>query len=214
MVFRKTTAAGCAALLALTACADGNFQDNQNQIGGVAIGALAGTILGGEIASDKSRGRALGAIVGGLAGAALGERLDAQERALKASQFGQSGAMIQNTGEQLVVTLPEQITFPFDSAEVLQRFRPSLATLAQNLNQFPNSAIRVVGHTDDVGSPAYNQSLSEQRALSVASVLVSNGVNGARISTQGAGEFSPVASNGSAAGRAQNRRVVITITPN
>ena len=137
----------------------------------------------------------------------MGERLDAQERALRQSQFGSSGAVIQNTGEQLVVTLPEQITFPFDSAEVLPRFQPSLATLAQNLNQFPNSQIRIVGHTDDVGTPSYNQQLSERRALSVASVLVANGVNGARISTQGAGEFSPVASNSSSAGRAQNRRV-------
>ena len=72
MAIRSTAAMGCAALLMLSACADGGFQDNQNTVGGAAIGALAGTILGGEIASDKSRGRALGAIAGGLAGAALG----------------------------------------------------------------------------------------------------------------------------------------------
>ena len=201
------------AMLGLTACNDPAFQDNQNTIGGTAAGALAGAIIGGEVASDKSRGRAIGAIAGALAGAALGERLDAQERALRESQFGQSGAVIRNTGEELIVTLPEQITFPFDSAVVLQRFMPSLGSLARNLQEYPQSQLQIVGHTDDVGTTAYNNRLSEERARSVATILVNNGVSPGRIRTFGQGEFAPVASNASAEGRAQNRRVVITITP-
>lgn len=202
-----------ASALGLAACNDAGFQNNQNTIGGAAAGALAGAVIGGEVASDQSRGRAIGAVIGGLAGAALGERLDAQEQALRDSQFGQSGAVIQNTGEQLIVTLPEQITFPFDSSVVLERFRPSLANLAQNLNQYPQSRLQVIGHTDDVGTTAYNNLLSEQRAQSVANILIRNGVNPGRISALGQGEFAPIASNATAAGRAQNRRVVITITP-
>ena len=93
------------------------------------------------------------------------------------------------------------------------RFQGTLAQLAQNLQQFPQSRITVVGHTDNTGTVQYNQGLSEARARSVASILIGNGVNSGRISTFGEGEFSPVASNSTAAGRQQNRRVVITITP-
>ena len=213
MTRTRTIALVAIAGLGLAACNDPRVQDNQNQLAGAGIGAVAGALVGGEIASDKSRGRAIGALLGAAAGATYGAQLDAQERALRASSFGQSGAVIQNTGNELVVTLPEQVTFDFDSATVKQRFQGSLAQLAANLNQYPNSRIQIVGHTDDQGGTEYNQGLSERRARSVANVLIGNGVSGSRISTFGAGEFSPVASNATAAGRQQNRRVVITITP-
>ena len=209
----KTIALVAAAGLGLAACNDPRVQNNQNQLAGAGIGAVAGALVGGEIASDQSRGRAIGALLGAAAGATYGAQLDAQERALRASSFGQSGAVIQNTGNELVVTLPEQVTFDFDSDVVKSRFQGPLAQLAANLNQYPNSRIQVVGHTDDQGGTEYNQGLSERRARSVASVLIGNGVSGNRISTFGAGEFSPVASNATSAGRQQNRRVVITITP-
>lgn len=213
MTRTRTIALVAIAGVGLAACNDPRVQDNQNQLAGAGIGAVAGALVGGEIASDKSRGRAIGALLGAAAGATYGAQLDAQERALRASSFGQSGAVIQNTGNELVVTLPEQVTFDFDSATVKQRFQGSLAQLAANLNQYPNSRIQIVGHTDDQGGTEYNQGLSERRARSVANVLIGNGVSGSRISTFGAGEFSPVASNATAAGRQQNRRVVITITP-
>jgi len=142
----------------------------------------------------------------------LGAQLDKQERALK-GQLAGTGATVQNTGQALNVTLPEAITFATNSSTVNPSFIGPLQQLAGNLNQFPNSVVSVVGHTDNTGGVAFNQQLSEQRAQSVAAILIGNGVNAGRISTRGEGEFSPIASNSSAAGRQQNRRVVVTITP-
>ena len=89
----------------------------------------------------------------------------------------------------------------------------SLAAVAANLNRYPNSTIEVIGHADNSGSAAYNQDLSERRALSVAGVLRANGVAGGRVSAYGRGESQPVASNLTEQGKAQNRRVEIIIRP-
>lgn len=196
----------------LVACNSTEFDSNKNAIGGGALGAVAGSLLGGVVASDKQRGQRLGAILGGAAGMALGARLDEQERALRAD-IGGDGAIIDNNGRELIVTLPEAITFDTGSAVVKSRFQGPLARLAANINNYPNTIITVVGHTDDRGTPEFNQRLSENRAGAVAGVLINNGVSPSRISARGDGEFSPIASNGSAAGRQQNRRVEVRITP-
>jgi len=196
--------------LALVACTSSDLDGNRNAIGGAAAGALGGAVLGSIFGEEKSTKR--GALIGGIAGAALGANLDKQEAMLR-NQIGNSGAMIQNTGDKLIVTLPEAITFAVDSTSVQPRFRGTLAQLAENLQQFPNSRITVVGHTDNTGSVQYNQQLSVGRANAVAGILMNNGVSPSRINTFGEGEFSPVAPNSTAAGRQQNRRVVITITP-
>ena len=91
--------------------------------------------------------------------------------------------------------------------------RDSLYTIARNLQQYPDSTIQVIGHTDSTGSAAYNQDLSERRARSVAGILSAGGVSQNRLSTAGRGASQPVASNETVAGRAQNRRVQILITP-
>lgn len=196
--------------LGLAACTGADFEGNKNAIGGAIVGALGGATAGSIVGEEKSTKR--GALLGAIAGGAIGANLDKQEAMLR-DQIGGSGALIQNTGEQLIVTLPESITFAIDSTFVEPRFLGTLAQLSQNLQQFPNSRITVVGHTDNTGSVNYNQGLSEGRARSVANVLISNGVSPSRINTFGEGEFSPVASNSTVAGRQQNRRVVITITP-
>lgn len=194
----------------LGACA--GIEERQNTVAGTGVGAAIGAVLGRAIARDKKKGTQLGALVGAGIGASLGSQLDEQEKALRAS-MGNNGAMIVNDGERLVVTLPEAITFDVDSTAVKSRFIGDLQALARNLNEYPNSTIRIVGHTDNTGTVSYNQDLSQGRADAVARVLINSGVNGGRIVTLGDGEFSPVASNATAAGRAQNRRVVITITP-
>ncbi len=194
----------------LVACTATDFEGNKNAIGGALAGAIGGAVAGNIIGEEKSTKR--GALIGAIGGAAIGANLDKQEAALR-SQIGNSGALIQNTGDQLIVTLPESITFAVDSTAVEPRFQGTLSQLAQNLQQFPNSRITIVGHTDNTGSVQYNQQLSEGRARAVAGVLMANGVNSGRINTFGEGEFSPVASNSTAFGRQQNRRVVITITP-
>ncbi len=179
---------------------------------GVAAGAGIGALLGRAIGGDAS-GAVIGGIIGAGIGGAIGDDLDRQEAALR-SQMGGSGVTIVNTGSQLIVTLPEAITFPVDSAQLKSSFVSSLNALARNLQQYPNTTVEVVGHTDSTGAASYNQQLSERRALSVRSVLLNAGVSGSRLRAFGQGENNPVASNGSSAGRQQNRRVEIFITPN
>ncbi len=209
----STKIAGIAVLsVGLSGCATGGLQDNQNTLAGAGLGGAVGALLGRTVSNDKKKGTKLGGLLGAAVGAGLGAQLDEQERALRGT-LGNSGAMITNTGEQLIVTLPESITFDFNSAAVKPRFVGSLNQLAANLNDYPNSRIQVVGHTDDRGSVEYNNNLSAERARAVGNVLRNAGVSGNRITTFGDGEFNPVSSNATAAGRQANRRVVITITP-
>lgn len=207
-------------ILALGACADpytgqpGLPGDSNAQKGAVA-GAVVGGIYGlqrdrdrtGKLA-DVAKGAAVGGILGGLAGSVL----DAQQRALQ-SDLGGTGATVQNNGDYLTVTMPEAILFATDSATVSSAAAQNIYKVARNLQQYPNSRIEVVGHTDSTGTAAYNQQLSERRAQSVASLLVQGGVANSRIAAYGRGQTQPVASNDTTAGRAQNRRVEIIIRP-
>jgi len=197
--------------LGLSACTNPDGTTNNTGTGvlaGAGVGAVLGRIIGGD-----ARGAALGGIIGAGIGGAVGDNLDRQEAALR-QQMGGSGVSIVNTGSQLIVTLPEAITFPVDSAQLRPGFIGSLNDLARNLQQYPNTTVEIVGHTDSSGTASYNQQLSQRRALSVRSVLVNAGVSSQRLRAIGQGESNPVASNATAAGRQQNRRVEIFITPN
>jgi len=200
------------ATFGLAACTNPDGTTN-NAGTGALVGVGVGATLGSAISGGNGRGAVIGGILGGLIGGAVGDDLDRQEAALR-QQMGGSGVSIVNTGSQLIVTLPEAITFPVDSAQLKSSFVSSLNALARNLQQYPNTSVEVVGHTDSTGAASYNQQLSERRALSVRSVLLNAGVSGSRLRAFGQGENSPVASNASAAGRQQNRRVEIFITPN
>jgi outer membrane protein OmpA-like peptidoglycan-associated protein len=122
--------------------------------------------------------------------------------------------IIQNTGDRLIVTLPQDILFAVDSTHITPSLRSDLSVLAQNLINYPNSTIQIIGHTDNTGSADYNQSLSTERALAVSSILQQNGVPQFRIQSTGRGESQPIASNLTPEGRAQNRRVDVVILPN
>ncbi|MCX7889537.1 MAG: OmpA family protein [Rhodobacteraceae bacterium] len=110
--------------------------------------------------------------------------------------------------------MPDGILFATSSDALDPAILPDLAVVANSLLRYPNTTARVVGHTDSTGSLAYNQSLSERRAASVAAVLRQNGVPSSRIVTIGRGPNEPIASNATPEGRAQNRRVEILIIPN
>ena len=139
--------------------------------------------------------------------------IDAQARALQ-SQMTTPGVQVVTTGQTLNVTLPEGVLFATDSAAVSGPAQNDLYALARNLQQYPNSTVQVIGHTDSTGAASYNMDLSQRRARSVAAILTSGGVAPNRIATSGMGSSQPVASNASEAGRAQNRRVEIVIRPN
>lgn len=196
------------AALSLTACTN----SGPRQTAGAATGAVAGGLLGGVLGRNAGAAAA-GAVVGGVVGGAVGAGLDQQAGDLR-SAFGDNRIGVQNTGSELLVTLPDDLLFASGSASLTRPMRKELAALARHLNKYPNSTVRVVGHTDNVGSASYNMQLSQQRASAVAAELVSDGVNPARIVAVGRGEDRPIASNLTPEGRAQNRRVVIRIKPN
>lgn len=189
-----------------------NMDGSSNRTGtGALLGAGAGALIGNAV-DNSTTGRIVGGAVGAIAGGTVGAMLDRQHQQLTQDLQG-TGATVVNTGSQLVVTLPEAITFDTGSAIVHPDYVGEIAKVARTLNENPASTILVVGHTDNVGSAAYNQALSERRAAAVAQILTSNGVAAARVGTAGRGYSQPVASNDTPGGRAQNRRVEIIITP-
>ncbi|MFB2532204.1 OmpA family protein [Paracoccus sp. p4-l81] len=201
------------AVLALAACQPMGTQGEytraqQGAVTGAVIGAAAGAMQ-----KDNKLDKALaGALIGGAVGGVVGSQLDQQAAALQTA-VNNPNVTVVNNGKSVVMTMPQDVTFAVDSANVRPDLQVSLANVAATLNRYPNSTISVVGHTDNTGAAAYNQQLSEQRARAVANVLTGNGVNPNRISAVGRGEDQPVASNLNAQGRAQNRRVEIIVTP-
>ena len=206
----RQVATGILTVAFLASCANPDGSANRPASGAV-IGGLTGAAAGQLIGGD-TRGTVIGGVVGAALGGAIGANMAAQERELRQSLAG-TGADITNTGSDLRIVLPESVTFRTGSATVDAGFRPALRTVADSLRRHPGSSVRVVGHTDNVGSAALNNQLSQDRALAVARVLIENGINGSRIAVSGRGFYEPIATNTSAAGRAENRRVEIVITP-
>lgn len=203
--------AGIAAV-SLSACDTPSEGPGKKAQTGAAIGAAAG-LISGMLTDDDSNGKIKRAVAGAVIGGVVGHSLDQQEKELR-DEIGGSGAVITNTGSELIVTLPEAITFDTDSTFVRSSLRSSLNQLAANLQRYPDSGVDVIGHTDNVGDASYNQNLSARRADAVSSILASAGVDFNRIRSYGQGMNSPIASNETSTGRAQNRRVEIVITPN
>jgi outer membrane protein OmpA-like peptidoglycan-associated protein len=194
--------------LALTACTDVGPRQSTGAVGGAVAGGVLGGLLG------KSAGTAaVGAVAGGIVGGLIGQQLDAQAGELRGS-FGNSQIGVVNTGNSLVVTMPQDILFATDSDQISSSLRSDLSVLAASLNKYPNTHVQVIGHTDNTGAASYNLDLSRRRASTVANSLVGSGVSAGRVSAYGKGEDQPIASNLTASGRAQNRRVEIIIIPN
>ena len=205
-----------ASSLALAGCVtDPNTgQQSLSRTGGTALaGAGAGALLGALLGGRDNRAEVLiGTGIGAIAGGAVGGYMDKQERELRA-RTANSGIEVERKGEEINIKLPSGISFDFNSAAVKPEFRPALDQVAQTLASYQSTFIDVSGHTDSIGSDAVNQRLSEQRAQSVADYLSYQGVNRARVATRGYGKQFPIASNDTEAGRAQNRRVEIKLSP-
>ena len=213
----------CAALagaVLLTGCATytGQTSDpndpNRTRTGaliGAGIGAVAG-LLSGDDAVERRQRALVGAGVGALAGGGIGAYQDRQEAELRRELAG-SGVDVVRQGDNITLNMPGNITFAFDSSNQQSQFHPILDNVADTLNEYNQTVIEVAGHTDSVGDSGYNQNLSVERAQSVANYLSGRGVMQQRMIVTGAGETRPIASNDTEAGRAQNRRVEITIVP-
>ena len=214
---KMSLAVALSGVMVLTACDSMQDPDNPNRNAqtqaavGAGIGAVAGILIG-DNAQERRNGALIGAAIGGGIGGIAGANLDRQEAELR-QELG-SNATIVNTGEQLIVTLPQDILFATDSAALTGALRGDLTSLSASLNRYPETTVNVIGHADNTGAAAYNQDLSARRAQAVSSVLIQSGVAPNRIRSIGRGEDAPIASNQTAEGRAQNRRVEITITPN
>lgn len=214
---KMSLAVALSGVLVLTACEE--MQDpnnpNRNTQQGAAIGAAAGALIGiaaGDNAQERRRGAVFGAAIGAGLGGVAGASLDRQEAELR-QQLG-SNATIVNTGNQLIVTLPQDILFATGDANLSGALRGDLTALASSINSYPNTTVNVIGHADNTGSAAFNQDLSARRAQAVSSVMIQSGVAPSRIRSIGRGEDAPIATNLTPEGRALNRRVEITITPN
>ena len=178
-------------------------------VGGLVGGYLLGDLIGGK--RDRTE-KILGAGIGAVAGAGVGYYMDQQEKKLRERTAG-TGVNVIRDGDNLILDLPSDVTFPVNSATVDPMFQSTLVKVAGTLKEYEKTYVDILGHTDSTGSDAYNQTLSVNRAQSVANVLSGNGVQQARLATKGYGESTPKASNTTLEGRAANRRVEIRLVP-
>jgi outer membrane protein OmpA-like peptidoglycan-associated protein len=203
---RAATAIIAIAVVALSGCASMSQKEK-----GAVIGAGAGAAVGGVIGNQTgstARGAIIGAVVGGAAGAIIGHQMDQQAKELDQNI---KGAKVERVGEGIQVTFDSGLLFDFDSDAIRPDAAENLRELARSLTKYGDSNLLIVGHTDSRGDESYNQNLSLRRSNSASAFLASQGVPRTRISTNGRGEYEPVASNDTDAGRQQNRRVEVAI---
>lgn len=175
-------------------------------LGGVLAGAAIGAI------ADGGDGALKGALIGGAAGAGYGHYLDRQEMALRAELQG-TGVQVYRQGDELKLIMPSNITFDSGRSDIKSAFYPVLGSVAKVFREYDRNLIEVVGYTDSTGGDKINLPLSRARADSVANYIAFQGVSGSRITAYGRGSLDPIASNDTATGRAQNRRVEINLRP-
>jgi len=181
---------------------------------GAAIGAGAGAVAGGMIghaAGSTAVGVLLGAAVGGAAGAFIGNYMDKQAAEIERDI---AGARVERVGEGIKITFSSGIMFDVDRAVLKDQYKGELSELATILNKYKDTNILLEGHTDSTGTEEYNLELSKKRSQSVANYLATQNVNPTRFTIMGYGESQPIASNDTAEGRSQNRRVEVAIYAN
>lgn len=206
------TALGLVAAILLTQVLTGCKANNTTK--GGAIGAGAGGVIGGVIghrSGNTATGAIIGAAVGGATGALIGRQMDKQAEELKKDL---EGAKVERVGEGILVTFDSGLLFKTNSSELNPTTKANLTDLAGTLNKYDDTNILIEGHTDNTGEEPYNQRLSERRAAEVESYLVTQGVDGGRLTTRGYGEEQPLSANDSETGRATNRRVEVAIYAN
>ena len=192
----------------------GNDRGMSKTAKGGIIGAGSGAVVGGvigRVAGNTAAGAIIGAAVGGATGAVIGRRMDKQAEELRRDL---ENAEVERVGEGIKITFDSGILFNTNSAQLQSVAETEIAKLAETLKKYPDTNILIEGHTDNTGSPAINQPLSERRAQAVADYAASMGVDRSRMTTQGYAAEQPIADNSTEAGRQQNRRVEIAIFAN
>lgn len=203
-------------LLAACAAPETQTKTQKGAIYGAAGGAAAGAVVG-QVISHNTKGTiigsAIGAAIGGLGGAGVGRMMDNQERDMREVLASSEAAAVSREGNLLAVTFKGDLTFDTNSTVVRPGLHSELNRVAAIMNQYPNTLVRVEGHTDSKGSNEYNMDLANRRAGAVRNLLVQRGIADSRIDVVGYGENMPVATNNTEAGRQKNRRVEIKIAP-
>jgi len=214
MVAAGLTFAGCA-----TSPDDPNKHTKEKAAVGATIGAIAGAVIGHQ--QDRSggalRGALIGGAAGGLLGAGVGRYMDNQEaefkRVLEEERRANQVEIERLQNENLKITMNSEVSFDYNSAQLKPGFHSTLDKVADILNRYPRTTVRITGHTDSRGSTAYNQNLSEQRANAVGWYLADRGVDSRRVIAEGRGEMQPRDTNDTEAGRQLNRRVEMLVVP-
>lgn len=215
MTLKLSATAALCALIGLSACNDPSRLGVNNTTKteqSALFGSIVGAGIGALTSNNKAKGALIGGALGAIGGGVVGNNLQQQENELRA-QLASDEITIVNTGDRLIVSLPDDITFDTDSSSVRSALRLDLNTVAANLLRYPDSTVQIIGHTDSDGEAAYNAKLSQQRASSVSEVLHGGGVTLERLQISGRGEEQPLASNLTEEGKAKNRRVEIVVIP-
>lgn len=190
-------------------------QKTSNTTKGAAIGAGVGAAIGlitGDSSSERKRRALILAGAGGLAGGAVGNYMDRQEAKLR-EQLQGTGVSVTRNGDNIILNMPGNVTFMTNSADINASFYEVLRSVALVLKEFDKTVVDIAGHADSTGPDDKNLELSQRRASSVSSYLGAQGINPQRLIATGYGETRPIASNDTPEGRAQNRRVEITLLP-
>ncbi len=202
---RTMVAAMTAAVLLLGGCADMNLSKTQRDSAiGAGVGAVAGAVIGGDV-----KGAVIGGALGGAGGYVWSKHMADKKAAMERATQGTGVAVTQTADNQLKLQIPSDVSFDTGRSDIKSNLRPILDQFASGLSSQPNTEVRIIGHTDNVGSDAVNDPLSLQRAQSTRDYLAARGVSPSRVSIDGRGEREPIATNATADGRAQNRRVEI-----
>lgn len=193
-------------------------KNTNNTQRGAAIGVVAGGILGAVIGNNVggggngALGAVLGGVVGGVAGGVIGNKMDKQARKISETL---PGAKVERVGEGIRLVLGENaVRFDTNKSTLTTTAKANLDKLVTVFTEYPDTNIQIYGYTDSSGADEYNLKLSEQRAASVKSYLAGKGLVSSRFNTSGLGEAEPIASNETAEGKSQNRRVEFAIVAN
>jgi outer membrane protein OmpA-like peptidoglycan-associated protein len=213
MVAATVVASGCAS----EGSATGKRPMTRMETGAI-VGAVGGAVVGAvAYKKNRTKGAIVGAVGGGLAGGAVGAYMDSQKKDLEknlSKEIKDGQARVEKLPNNVVrITMTNQTAFDVDSTEIKAGFHSTMDKVSDVVIRYGKTTLTVVGHTDSTGAEAYNQRLSEGRALSVARYLESKNVNPVRLATTGKGESQPIASNTSESGRQANRRVEIYVEP-
>ncbi|WP_111495528.1 OmpA family protein [Marinobacter bohaiensis] len=215
---KKTIMAVSVAVVTLSGCMTYDPYTGEEKVSNATKGSVIGAVTGAAIgaatssSSDRGKGALIGAAAGGAAGGGIGYYMDRQEAALR-HQLEGTGVRVQRNGNQIQLIMPGNITFDVDQSGIRSSFTSVLESVAIVLEEYDETIIQIDGYTDSTGSASYNQMLSERRASSVRDFLLNQGIQSSRTRANGYGERNPIASNSTDSGRAQNRRVELTLVP-